>query len=250
MAGRNNLTTTTTGGIDEKRPPPSNLSLFLTFPAASAATKRATTTRVSDSVVSMSCGDMVARALERRGKGERMSLFSFGDRREESEKSEAATLASKLFFPSHSLPLSLPLPLSLSHACSQRPSLSQNHGPSRCPIELCRLVCCGEAGEHESLLHRKREKKRRKEDEVSRESFLRSCVGYFFFFPLCLPLTLPLFETKTQADFERRADPKSSEAAALLEEMRAHVKRVRESFSPQRAFSFPPFFLAASPQEL
>jgi hypothetical protein len=29
-----------------------------------------------------------------------------------------------------------------------------------------------------------------------------------------------------QADFERRADPKSSEAAALLEEMRAHVKRV------------------------
>ena len=113
MAGRNNLTTTTTGGIDEKRPPPSNLSLFLTFPAASAATKRATTTRVSDSVVSMSCGDMVARALERRGKGERMSLFSFGDRREESEKSEAATLASKLFFPSHSLPLSLSLSLSL-----------------------------------------------------------------------------------------------------------------------------------------
>ena len=100
------------------------------------------------------------------------------------------------------------------------------------------------------MLHRKREKKRRKEDEVSRESFLRSCVGYFFFFPLCLPLTLPLFETKTQADFERRADPKSSEAAALLEEMRAHVKRVRESFPPQRAFSFPPFFLAASPQEL
>ena len=42
----------------------------------------------------------------------------------------------------------------------------------------------------------------------------------------------------------------ASEAAALLEEMRAHVKRVRESFPPQRAFSFPPFFLAASPQEL
>ena len=161
MAGRNNLTTTTTGGIDEKRPPPSNLSLFLTFPAASAATKRATTTRVSDSVVSMSCGDMVARALERRGKGERMSLFSFGDRREESEKSEAAMLASKLFFPSHSLPLSLFLSLSLSLTPALKgPSLlSQNHGPSRCPIELCRLVCCGEAGEHESLLHRKREKR-------------------------------------------------------------------------------------------
>lgn len=50
-------------------------------------------------------------------------------------------------------------------------------------------------------------------------------VGYFSFLSLSLShVSLSLFIG--QADFERRADPKSSEAAALLEEMRAHVKRV------------------------
>ena len=79
---------------------------------------------------------------------------------------------------------------------------------------------------------RKRENRRTREGldrdfPLPRSASLASVTFFSLSPPLPLSLTRPpLFET--QADFERRADPKSSEAAALLEEMRAHVKRVRE----------------------
>ena len=104
---KSTTTTTATRGIDEKKKKAATvkkIALTLTFPAASAATKRATTTRVSDSVVSMSCGDMVTSSSERTEKGKRererkrgLAFCSFSAIRERRVQGRS-DFARKLFF--------------------------------------------------------------------------------------------------------------------------------------------------------
>ena len=162
---KSTTTTTATRGIDEKKKKAATvkkIALTLTFPAASAATKRATTTRVSDSVVSMSCGDMVTSSSERTEKGKRererkrgLAFCSFSAIRERRVQGRS-DFARKLFFFS----LSLPHHSLLSLQKRPFPFSSKKHGPSLRPFRLRRLRCRGEAGEEKLASHEEMKEKK------------------------------------------------------------------------------------------